>query len=132
MKNVLLVSLALFMAIYVHAETRAPSAFYSPEKLKEMSTLVFKGTVLEVETVEKYKVTFPTKAKVSNILKGKLQKKELTFKHKHPGRCIILEKEFNTPKVGQAGTFYIQDQGGTLVLIGYIKKTEPKDSGDKK
>jgi hypothetical protein len=95
-----------------------------------MSTLVFEGKVMEIETNAEYKVSFPTKATVNAVLKGKLEAKELTFKHKDPGRNIILEKEYNTPQVGRAGTFYIEDQGGTLVLIGYIKKTEPPSAGD--
>ena len=113
-----------------YAETRAPTAFYSPEKLKEMSTLVITGTVVRIETNEQYKVSFPTEAKVDTVVKGELEEKTLSFKHKHPGRCIIIEKEFNTPEVGQEGTFYIQKQGETLVLIGYIKKTEQTPAGD--
>ncbi|MFC1479092.1 hypothetical protein ACFL6F_00705 [Planctomycetota bacterium] len=121
MKKILIGCVALLLTLSIHAETRAPGAFRSPEKLKEMSTLVFVGTVLKVETVEKYRVSFPTDAKVGKVLKGQLEKREISFKHKNPGRYIIIEKEFNTPKIGQEGTFYIQDQGGTLVLIGYIK-----------
>ena len=133
MKKIILASLALLVVLgFARAETRAPGAFRSPEKLKEMSTLVFTGTVLKIETNEKYKVSFPVEAKVDKVVKGELKEKELSFKHKNPGRCIIIEEEFNTPKVGQEGTFYIQKQGETLVLIGYIKKTEQKDSGDKK
>jgi len=132
MRKLLFGLIAILSVTSIYAETRAPSAFYSPEKLKEMSTLVFTGTVLKIETNEKHKVSFPVEAKVDKVDKGKLKEKKLSFKHKSPGRCIIIEKEFNTPKVGQKGTFYIQDQAGTLVLIGYIKKTEQKDSGDKK
>ena len=132
MKKVILsVSLVAFAVMIAHAETRAPGAFRSPEELKEMSTLVFTGTVLKVETNKKYKVSFPTKARVNRIIEGKLKRKELSFKHKDPGRCIIIEKEFNTPKIRQKGTFYIQEQGETLVLIGYIQKTEQKNSSDK-
>jgi hypothetical protein len=127
MKRMLLGCIVLLVGFLAYAETRAPAAFHSAEKLKEMSTLVFTGTVMKIETVEKYKVSFPTEAKVVKVVKGELEKKEISFKHKNPGRCIIIEKEFNTPKVGQEGTFYIQDQGGTLVLIGYIKKTEQID-----
>lgn len=127
MNKVLFVCLLVSPGVNAHAETRAPGSFFSPEKLKEMSTLVFRGTVLEIETIEKYKVTFPVKAKVAKVLKGELKKKELAFKHKSPGKHIIIKQEFNTPKVEQEGTFYIQDQGGMLVLIGYIKKTELKE-----
>ncbi len=76
-------------------------------------------------------VTFPTSAEVARVLKGKLEQKELSFKHKHPSRCVIFEEEFNMPKVGQEGTFYLQDQGGTLVLIGYLKKAGAEDSPEK-
>lgn len=107
------------------AETRG--SIYTPAQLDKMSTLVFKGTVSKVDTVEKYKKTFPTSAMISEVLKGTLKEKELVFKHKSPGKCVIFEKEFNTPTIGQEGTFYLQDQGGTLVLIGYIKKTELKE-----
>jgi hypothetical protein len=126
----IILGILLIAALSARAESRAPESFYTPEKLKEMSTFVFEGTVVEIETNAQYKVSFPTKAAVASVLKGKLEAKELTFKHKHPGRCIILEKEYNTPQIGQAGTFYIEDQGGTLVLIGYIKKTEPTSAGD--
>ena len=97
---------------------------YTPEQLHEMSTLVFEGTVTGIATVEKYEETFPTSATVTKVLKGKLDKKELSFKHKHPGRNLIYKEEFNPPEVGQDGTFYIQDQHGTLVLIGYLKKPD--------
>lgn len=132
MKKILFGLIALLMVSFAHAEKRARSAFYSPEKLKEMSTLVFTGAVLNIETNEKYKVSFPVEAKVDKIVKGKMKEKKLSFKHKNPGKFIIIEKEFNTPKVGQKGAFYIQKQGETLVLIGYIKKREQKDSGAEK
>ena len=127
-KRILTASVVLLLAVFAHAETRAPGAFHSPERLKVMSTLVFTGTVLTIETNEKYNVSFPTEAKIEKVVKGELKEKKLSFKHKNPGRCIIIEKEFNTPKVGQEGTFYIQKQGETLVLIGYIKKTEQKNA----
>lgn len=121
MKKLIALCLLLCLVIAGFAETRAPGAFYTPEKLKEMSTLVFSGRVLKIETNDNYKVSFPVEAKVDKVVKGKLEEKKLSFKHKHPGRCIIIEKEFNTPRIGEEGTFYIQDQGGTLLLIGYIK-----------
>lgn len=123
MKRCAALCLLLCLSVTGLAESRA--APYPPEKLKEMSTLVFTGTVMEVETVEKYEVTFPVRARAGKVVKGALKTPELSFKHKSPGRCVILEKEFNTPEVGQEGTFYIQDQAGTLTLIGYIKKAEP-------
>ncbi len=132
MKKLLFGFIVILAAASIYAETRAPSAFRSPEKLKEMSTLVFTGTVLKIEVNEKYEVSFPVKATVDKVVKGELKDKKLSFMHKHPGKYIIIEKEYNTPKVGQKGTFYVQDQGGTLVLIGYIRETEQKDSGDKK
>jgi len=123
MKKLLFGLVAILVVASSYAETRAPGAFRSPEKLKEMSTLVFTGTVSKIETNKKYKVSFPVEAKVDKVVKGKLEDKKLSFKHKNPGRSIIIEKEFNTPEVGQKGTFYIQKQGEALVLIGYIKKT---------
>ena len=124
MKKILLVSLVILVVGFALAETRDLGFPRSPEKLKELSVLVFTGTVLKIETNETYKVSFPVKAKVKKVLKGKTKKKELVFKHKSPGKHVIIEKEYSTPKVGQKGTFYIQDQGEILVLIGYIKKTE--------
>ena len=101
------------------AETRG--THYTPQQIHKKSTLVFRGVVTKIETVEKHKKTFPTDAEVSEILKGELNKRELTFAYKHPGRCVIFREEFNVPKVGEEGVFYLQDQGETLVLIGYIK-----------
>ena len=49
-KKLIALCLLLGVAVSSLAETRAPGAFYSPEKLKEMSTLVFSGTVLKIET----------------------------------------------------------------------------------
>lgn len=112
----------LLVCLVVPCFAESRGGRYTPEQLHEMSTLVFSGTVVEIETNEKYKVNFPTRAKVADVLKGEPKEKELSFKHKHPGRCVIFEVEFNIPKVGQEGTFYLQDQGGTLVLIGYIRK----------
>lgn len=132
MKRILTMCFFAIVATWASAESRAPGAFYTPEKLAEMSTLVFEGTVAEIETNVEYKVSFPTKALVSKVVKGKLEAKELTFKHKHPGKHVIIEKEYNTPSAGQVGTFYLQDQGDTLILIGYIKKTEPPAGGDGK
>jgi len=124
MKRLPILAAMVIAACYAHAESRDPNNPYTPQELKNMSTLVFEGTVAEIETNVEYKVTFPTKATVGTVLKGKLEAKELTFKHKHPGKFIILEKEYNAPALGQTGTFYLEDQGGTLILIGYIKKTD--------
>lgn len=132
MRQLLMLSLLTIAAMWIHAESRAPEAFYTPKQLTEMSTLVFEGTVAEIETNAEYNVSFPIKAFVRTLVKGKLEAKELSFKHKHPGKHIIIEKEYNTPVLGQAGTFYLQDQGGTLILIGYIKNTEPPAGGDGK
>jgi hypothetical protein len=121
-KTILSVSIVAFVLIFAHAETRDPNSFHTPEKLKKMSALVFTGTVSKIETNKKYKVSFPVEAKVDKVVKGKLKNRKLSFKHKNPGRSIIIEKEFNTPEVGQKGTFYIQKQGKALVLIGYIKR----------
>ena len=109
------------------AETRGVP--YTAEQLEKLSTLVFRGTVTKIETVEKYDKTFPTSARITRVLKGRLDDKEVSFKHKHPGKCVIFEKEFNIPKVGEKGTFYVQNEGGSLVLVGYIRNAEPEDSG---
>jgi hypothetical protein len=132
MKRLLILAGMVIATCAVHAESRDPNSPYTPQQLKEMSTLVFEGAVVAIETNAEHKVSFPTKATVGTIFKGKLDAKELTFKHKHPGRAIIIEKEYNTPAIGQTGTFYLEDQGGTLILIGYIKKTEPPAGGDGK
>jgi hypothetical protein len=112
----------MVVAVPVLAETRA--GHYTPEDLLKQSTLVVKGVVLAVETMEEYKVSFPVKASVVAVLKGKWEEKEITFKHKNPGRNVIYEQEFNKPEKGQKGTFYFQDQNGTLVLIGYVRETD--------
>lgn len=70
----------------------------------------------------KYRKAFPVRAKVAAVLKGKLDGKDVSFSHKHPGRSVIREAEFNKPAVAQKGTFYLKDEAGTLVLIGYIAK----------
>jgi hypothetical protein len=131
MKRLLILGALMIAVSSANAESRDPNSPYTPKQLKEISTLVFEGTVTEIETNAQHKVSFPTKATVGAVLKGKLEAKELTFKHKSPGKWLILEKEYNTPKAGQEGTFYIEVQNGTLVLIGYIiKKTEPVSAGD--
>lgn len=94
---------------------------YTPAQLLEQSTLVVKGVVLEVETVSGYEKTFPTKASVQEVLKGRWSGKEIAFQHKHPGRNVIFEREFNKPTKGENGTFYLREEGNALVLIGYIK-----------
>jgi hypothetical protein len=125
MKRVLSFAVVLVAAACsVHAESRDPESPFTPQQLHEMSTLVFEGTVVAIETNAERKGSFPTKATVDAVLKGKLEAKELPLTHKSPGKWLILEKEYNTPQVGQNGAFYIEDQGGTLVLIGYIKKIE--------
>ena len=128
MKNLAVLCLLACFAVLCFAENRGTA--YTPEQLHKMSTLVFSGTVVRIETDERYQVSFPTRAKVADVEKGQLKEKELSFAHKHPGRSTIFEQEFNTPKVGQEGTFYLQKQGNSLVLIGYIAKTEQTVGGD--
>ena len=130
MKRLLILAGMVIATCAVHAESRDPNSPYAPQQLKEMSTLVFEGAVVAIETNAEHKVSFPTKATVSAVMKGTLEAKELTFKHKNPGRAIIIEREYNTPTIGHTGTFYLEDQGGTLILIGYIKKIEPSSAGD--
>lgn len=115
------------MVLHASAESRLAGGYYKPAELMKMSTLVFEGKVLAIETNLHYKVAFPTKAAVERVLKGESKEKEMTVKHKHPERNIIVEQEFNTPQTGETGTFYLQDQGGTLILIGYLKHTGQKD-----
>jgi len=113
----------LLAPLVVFAESRG--GHYTPAELFEQSTLVIHGAVVEIEIVDKHKVSFPTRATVEQVLKGNWQQKEIGFKHKHPDRNVILVEEFNPPAKGQKGTFYLQEQNGILVLIGYIKETEP-------
>ncbi len=129
MRTTLVGCLVMLSVVSARAETRGPDSFYTPEKLTAMSTLVFDGTVLEIETVEGRDVSFPIKAKVDTVLKGTLKEKELSFAHKSPGKFVILEVEYNPPKLSQRGRFYLQNQHGTLVLIGYIRKAEQKVPG---
>ena len=112
--------LALFATAIAFAEFRLTP--YTPDQLYEMSSLVFTGTVLEIESVDAGDRKFPVRAKVDKILKGKSNEAELTFRHKHPALHAIFKEEFNTPSVGQEGTFFFEVQNGTLQLIGYIKK----------
>ena len=111
----------------VLAESRMGA--YTQEQLHQKSTLVIRGVVQETETLTDYNLRFPTKASVVAVLKGSWDKKDISFKHKHPGRNIILEQEYNPPEIGQSGTFYLEDQNGTLILIGYIKETEQGGPG---
>jgi hypothetical protein len=117
-------AVVLFLApLVVFAETRG--RHYTPAELFEQSTLVIKGTVAEIEMVDQRPVAFPTQATVAQVLKGSWRPKEIGFSHKHPDRNVIFEQEFNQPAKGQQGAFYLQEQNGRLVLIGYIKETEP-------
>jgi hypothetical protein len=120
MKRVIRLCVLVLTALSAHAESRDPNSPYTAQQLTQMSTLIFEGKVVAIETNAEHKVSFPTRATVGAVLKGRLEAMELLFKHKDPGRCIILEKDYNTPQIGQAGTFCLEDQGGTLVLIGYI------------
>jgi hypothetical protein len=114
--------LSLTAAIIAIAESRG--RHYSPAELLEQSTLVFKGRVLQVETLDKDNVAFPTKATVDKVLKGTWGHKEIDFKHKNPGLSVIYDDEFNKPEKTQKGTFYLQVQYEHLILIAYIRETE--------
>jgi hypothetical protein len=113
-----LVMSLLISGIPAFAEDRARP--FTPEELLGQSTLVFQGTVLQVEADGADKVAFPVKAGIASVVKGKSDKTELSFKHKS-GKFVIFQEEFNRPEIGQKGTFYLQDMGGILVLIGYLK-----------
>ena len=105
------------------AETRG--RHFTPEQLHEQSTLVIKGAVLEIESIEEFKVSFPVKASVDTVVKGRWKEKGIAFQHKHPGLNVIFDQEYNKPEMAQKGTFYVQSRSGTLILIGYISDTEP-------
>lgn len=104
------------------AETRG--RHFTPEQLHEQSTLVIKGSVREIETTAGFAISFPIRARVDAVLKGRWNEKEIAFQHKHPGLNVIFDQEYNKPELGQKGTFYVQSRSGTLVLIGYISDTE--------
>jgi len=105
------------------AETRG--RHFTPEQLREQSTLVIKGAVREIETAAEFKISFPKRASVDTVVKGRWKEKEIAFQHKHPGLNVIFEQEYNKPAMGQKGTFYVQSRNGALILIGYISDTEP-------
>ena len=123
MRTCLALCILVCLMLPASAETRG--TIYTPQQLHDQSTLVFEGVVTATEAVEKYDKTFPISAKVEVVLKGKVDAEELSFKYKHPGRCVIYEAEFNKPLIGQKGTFYLKDESGTLGLIGYIVKPAP-------
>ena len=100
------------------AETRGEP--FTPAQLTNASTLVVEATVLNVATVQKYKVRFPTKVEVIRVLKGKTDAKVLEFGHRPPGKYVIFPEEYNTPVVGQRGMVFLQENAGTLILNGYI------------
>ena len=110
-------------------ETRANSK--SPQQLTNESTLVVEGVVSGVDTVQEYKVSFPIKAEVTKVLKGTWNSNTIEFIHRSPGKWVIFQEEYNSPAIGQVGTFFLLDEDGKFVLIGYInKKTEPTSAGD--
>jgi len=109
------------------AETRLGP--YTPDQLYEMSSLVFEGTVVAIETTnDKFEKTFPIKASVENILKGKYASGLISFKHKNPGRSLIHPAEYNAPSVGQKGRFYVveyvADKSEEFLLIAYHAESE--------
>lgn len=112
----IVLSLACCVAI---AETR--STPYTPEELREMSTLVFEGTVTRLETAKYYGKKFPVGAQVLRVLKGSNDGDEISFAHKNPSRNVIMDSEFSDPSIGEKGIFYIREYRGQLVLIGYLK-----------
>jgi len=104
------------------AETRAGP--YTPDQLYEMSSLVFEGTVVAIETTDdKFEKTFPIKASVDSILKGSYAFKTISLKHKNPGRSLIHPLEYNVPSIGQTGVFYVVEyeagESKEFLLIAY-------------
>lgn len=108
----------------LHAEKRGAPC--SPKELHDQSALVFEGTVeaVEMDANGGRAISFPKRARVKKVLKGETDAETLTFGHKNPGRHAIFKQEYNPPLIDQEGTFYLQDQRGNLILIGYIKKAE--------
>jgi hypothetical protein len=105
------------------AEVRA--RHFTPEQLYEQSTLVIQGRVSGIAIVAEFEASFPVEASVDTVVKGRWPEKDIAFQHKHPGLHVIFEQEFNTPEMGQRGTFYIQKRNGSPMLIGYIRDAEP-------
>ena len=124
-ENISVVMLSVCL-LCVNAFGENREAPWTPRQLLEKSDLAFTGSVTKIETTaDKFKKTFPVAAKVVSILKGKLDSDVLAFGHKHPGLSAIFEEEFNTPKVGQQGTFYlVKEPDNSYTLIGYIRTTD--------
>ncbi len=70
MKRLLILAGMVIATCAVHAGSRDPNSPYTPQQLKEMSSLVFEGIVVAIEANAGYKVSFPTKATVGTIFKG--------------------------------------------------------------
>lgn len=113
----------LIVVTLSYAEVRV--RHYTPEELYEQSTLVFKGTVLAIENVPEFNISFPVRARVDAVVKGRWREKEIAFRYKHPGLHAIFRQEYNHPETDKQGTFYVQNRNGTLLLIGFISDTDP-------
>jgi hypothetical protein len=98
---------------------------YTTEQLHEQSTWVIQGAVREIATVEEFRVSFPVRASVETVVKGRWTEREITFRHKHPGLHAIFAEEFSKPEMGQTGIFYVQSRNGASLLIGYISDVAP-------
>ena len=97
-KNIFPLAASAFMLMVStvgFAETRG--RHFTPEQLHKQSTLVIKGDVREIETVAEFKVSFPIRASVDAVVKGRWKEKEIAFQHKHPGLNVIFEQEYNKP-----------------------------------
>ena len=117
-------TLLLMLTAVGFAEVRVRP--FTPEELHEQSTWVIEGAVREIATVAEFQVSFPARASVATVVKGRWTEKEITFRHKHPGLHVIFEEEYSKPEIGQTGTFYLQSRDGALLLIGYISDVESK------
>lgn len=112
------VALLLAAGKAVLAETR--HAPYTANELHDQATLVLQGVVLETDTIGQYGFTFPVRAYVERVIKGRRPGGEIAFRPGHPGLFAIFEEEFHSPEPGQKGTFYLKERGGVPVLIGYL------------
>lgn len=125
-KTIILTLFTLIFNTSSFAETRMGP--YTPDQLYEKSSLVFEGTVIEIETTDDKFYTFPIKASVENVLKGSYDSESISLKHKHPGLSLIHPLEYNVPSVGQKGKFYVVEyetgQSKEFLLIGYHSKND--------
>ena len=100
--------------------------FHSSAELEQQSDLVFDGVVLDVETLAKWRRSFPIRAKIIQGVKattkgGVGNLTELPFSYKWPeaSECDDL----TTPDAGDKGTFFLVATNHEWRLIGYHGKS---------